>query len=325
MAAIDWGAAQQMLSSGKTTAEVASHFNMQPHVFRARRSEYLRKAQAQQALEDFIRLAQQTQDVLATVDPIITSEHVGIFTESVAVMFISCLHLGSRYTDYEKLADLVKFLRQNSVYVVILGDDVDGYEGFSDVATSSEQALASPLLQRRFLESFIDVVGSNRFLAAYAGQHGAQWQRKNTGVDPLKQIYLERGIPYFDGQGFIELTVGSERYKIFGAHKLSGRSKTHPLSAQLSHAKGLGRDADMIVMGDSHQFSVMDYSPNSFSTTSRQWLVQVGTLKTGNDPYTIRSWSNGQFGYPAFIFSSKQHRIIYLDDVSHAAWMLDKV
>lgn len=128
MAAIDWELAQKMLADGKTTSEVASYFNMQPNAFRARRSEYVRKAHAQQSLENFIRLAQQTQDAMGSVDPIITSEHVGVFPDSVAVIFISCLHLGGRYTDYGKLADLVKFLRQNPVYVVILGDDVDGYE-----------------------------------------------------------------------------------------------------------------------------------------------------------------------------------------------------
>lgn len=50
----------------------------------------------------------------------------------------------------------------------------------------------------------------------------------------------------------------------------------------------------------------------------KQWYVQVGTAKTGPDPYTIKSWSPGTWEWPILIFRPDSHQIVSTTDLKLA-------
>ncbi len=282
-------------------------------------------------MEELIRLARDTQTAVNKVDPILTHETITLDTMApVAIIFVSCSHLGSRYVQHEAFEKLLNdVLEIPRLYWWALGDETEGFTGFFDVASAHEQALADPKLQRRLLAHVLDkLAAAGKLLCGFASQHGSDWMRRKTGEDPIKQMYLAREIPYFDGQAFIKLRVGPEDYRIFSAHEMPGNSmynKNHP---QKRAALFKAPTADVIVMGDKHTYSVQQSAVDTWEYLAGerpsylQWLVQVGAAKTGPDPYTIKSWSPAVWEWPILIFRPDRHQIAQAADLEMAKWML---
>lgn len=278
--------------------------------------------------EELIQLARDSQKAMNGVDPILTYKTIPIPTEdTIGIIFASCIHLGSRYVKHEEFAALLEqILETPGIYFFDLGDQVEGMEGFFDVGSASEQSLPSPLLQRKLLAHVLDkLADSNKLLCGFAGQHGAQWQDRKSGVDPIKQMYLARGIPYFDGQAYITVEVGSQSYEIFAGHQLPGHSQWNKHHAHRRASVFRAPTADIVVQGDRHQGGVQWITNDSWSPRSPeiQWFVQAGTAKTGPDPYTIGKWKVGTWEYPILLFRADRHEVGQARDLSQAQALLE--
>lgn len=279
-------------------------------------------------MDELIQLARAAKRAKDGVDPILTHTTIQLDTEdTIAVIFVSCTHLGSRYVEHEDFAQMLdEVLKIPGLYWVDLGDQVEGFEGFFDIASASEQSLADPQLQRKLLAHVLDkLVAANKLLCGFAGQHGAQWQRRKTGEDPIKQLYLERHIPYHDGQAYITLEIGTQTYKIFAAHQLPGHSIYNKLHAHRRAQLFRAPNADCIIQGDKHVGGVQWITTDSWEpdTPARQWFVQAGTMKTGPDPYTIRTWKVGAWEFPILLFRADRHDIAQALDLSQVQALLD--
>jgi hypothetical protein len=269
-------------------------------------------------LKEFVALARMTQQINDAVDPILTTQTITIpTTKPIAVIFTSCWHLGSRYVNHEAFEKLLmETLAVDRLYWIDCGDQIEGMAGFFDVGSAHEQALADPKVQRAMLAEVLDLLASNnKLLAGFAGQHGADWDSRKRGEDPIKTMYLNRRIPYFDGQAYIRLVVGEQEYKLFGAHQLPGNSiynKNHP---QKRAALQKAPSADLVFMGDKHSTSVQRTTLDTFEFLAGerlsidQYYVQVGTAKTGPDKYTIKTWSPGSWNWPVMLFRPDRHEI----------------
>lgn len=284
-------------------------------------------------LQDFVDLVRVNQRAVNAVDPILTTETITLDADQpVGIIFVSCSHLGSRYVNHEAFTELLKkVLDIPRLYWFALGDDTEGMTGFFDVASAHEQALADPKLQRRMLALVLDQLAEKKkLLCGFAGQHGADWERRKRGADPIKSMYLDRGVPYFDGQSYIRLNVGRQMYRLFAAHQLPGNSmynKNHP---QKRAALWKAPTADVIVMGDKHTYSVQQEATDTFEFLAGEresylrWLVQVGAAKTGPDPYTIKTWSPAVWEWPILIFRQDRHCIAQAADLDVARYMLNQ-
>jgi hypothetical protein len=282
-------------------------------------------------MEQLIKLARDTQTAVNGVDPILINQTISLDADGpVGIIFVSCAHLGSRYVQHEAFEKLLnQVLEVPRLYWMDLGDQIEGMQGFFDVASAQEQALSDPKLQRELLAHVLDkLAGAGKLLAGFSGQHGARWARRKTGEDPVKKLYLERSIPYFDGQAYLKLDVGHEHYKLFAAHELPGHSiynRNHPHKrAALFKAP----NADVIIQGDKHTYGVQQVALDTWEYLAgerpsyMQWYVQAGTAKTGADPYTIQTWSPGVWEWPILIFRSDRHQIAQAADLDMARWML---
>lgn len=293
---------------------------------------YTQKEPDDLTLDEFVELARRTQAAVDSVDPIFVTDTISLDADKpIGVIFCSCTHLGSRYVNHGAFVELLnKVLDIPRLYWMDLGDQIEGFTGFFDKRAAHEQALADPKLQRKMLAKVLDrLMERDKLLCGFAGQHGAIWEATHRAEDPVKRMYLERKTRYFDGQAFIKLDVGPERYRLFAAHEMPGNSvynKNHP---QKRAALWKAPTADMIVMGDKHTTSVQQESVDTFEylagerSSYQRWLVQVGTAKTGPDPYTIRSWSPGTWDWPIFIFRHDRHQIVQAADLDIAQMLLD--
>lgn len=280
-------------------------------------------------LDEFVSLARSNQRAVNSVDPIVTHTTVDLKVDMpIGIIFVSCMHLGSRYVNHADFQELLdKVLEIPRLYWCALGDDTEGFTGFFNARSAHEQALADPKVQRKMLSLVLDkLAAKDKLLAGFSSQHGSQWVEARVAEDPIKAMYTSRGVPYFDGQGYITVKVGSESYKIFAAHELPGSSVLSRNAAQKKAATVKAPGADVVVSGDKHTYAVQHTAVDSWELDQPQyqWLLQVGTSKDGPDPYTIRTWSQGKWNWPMLVFRPDRHEIAQAADLKLLQMMLNR-
>lgn len=278
-------------------------------------------------LDDFLNEAPALVEKANQRDPVITFDRFDFNTKQpVAVIFPSCMHLGGRWTAYREFRQLFdRILDMPGIYWASLGDDIEGFlPQFRNARAKVEQLLGIDE-QLIVLEHVLDkLYDKNKLLFGVEGQHSGEWMNAKYGYNPIKRMYLERGVPYFDGKGYAEFIVGAQTYNVAFSHKFKGNSIYNPSHPQARATRWDFPNADVVVMGDKHFPSVQQFPIYEFEVEAghRQnpmvLLLQSGTAKTGPDPYTIKGWSRGRLGWPIVIFSADEHYVRWtwrLDDV----------
>lgn len=342
---MQWDRVARLRTEGQTWDQIAEHTGISASGLRgmasrrqkARRAEtpppqFSHPAPEPPSMDDLFALAKQSAKVIDQIDPIITHETITFdVDEPIGILFVSCAHLGSRFTFYEHFEQIFQqVLATPRLYWLSLGDDVEGFlPGFLDASAIAEQSIAHPLVQRRMLAYVLDkLADEGKLLAGCASQHGGDWPRKKIGEDPIKQMYLARNVPFFDGKGLLTLNIGKQTYHIALAHAFPGSSISNPNYAQRRAALYDYPQADVLVQGDRHKYACAEYSlpPMEFDAGLRQsymqWLLQVGTAKTGPDRYSIRGWSRGVLEWPVMIFRPDRHAIAASRELPLAQLML---
>lgn len=285
-------------------------------------------------MEELFRLARESANVINRVDPVITHAEIDIpvTSEPVGIIFVSCAHLGGRYTFHEQFERIFdRVLNIDRLYWVSMGDDVEGFlPGFPDASAITDQAIANPKVQRLMLAHVLDKLAqNNKLLCGMASQHGGDWQQKRTGDNPIKDMYLEHKVPFFDGKALVTLRVGPTVYRLALAHEFKGTSQWN---ANHSQRRAIAFDfpnVDVAIQGDKHRGGVQRFTVPPFEYDAGmvdsyvKWLVQVGTMKQGPDKFSIRGWSRGVLEWPILIFQASEHRIEWTDSLERASMMLN--
>lgn len=264
-------------------------------------------------------------------DPVIVHDDFAVNTDRpIGVLFASCMHLGGRYTAYEEFRDLYdRALQIDGLYWGSLGDDIEGFMAhFPDVASVDDQLL-NVRNQLQLLEAVLaPLAESNRLLFGCGSQHGGAWERKRTGRNPVKELYLSLNVPFFDGVGYVRFRVGKSTYFIALAHELPGDSMWNPTHAHTRAARFRFPMADVVVAGDKHSSAIQRFPMflDEYLMGNREspfvWLIQAGTAKTGPDVYTVSRWPMGEFGWPIVIFHPDKHHIEVVFDLGRAKEIL---
>jgi len=264
------------------------------------------------------------------IDPIVTSVELHFPPEPMAIMFTSCAHLGGRYTFHEGVRERFDaMMKTDRLYLASLGDEIEGFlAGFRDASAVTNQVLPLKVQQKilsLYLKRWSD---AGKCLFGCSSQHGGQWYEREVGLNPIKNEFQNVETPYFDGRGIVKMWVGEERYVLTVAHNFKGSSiynKNHP---QRRATLFDYPSADVAAMGDKHCYSVqhmadrVDEYLEGLRATPYVWHVQVGTGKTGSDPYTIRGWQHGFLEWPVLVFYPDRHLIKQCYELSDLEWML---
>lgn len=284
-------------------------------------------------VDTFLEEAARQVRRLDKVDPIITQDRFHFDGDKpIAVAFVSCLHLGGRYTAYDEFRDIYEqILDIPRLYFGSLGDDIEGFISYFRDAEAVYDQIIDPKRQRVILERVLEpMAAQNKLLFGCSSQHGDKWQRRQSGDNPIKEMYMDTfGVPFFDGVGYIEFVVGKETYYIALSHEFPGTSQWNPLHAQQRASKFRFPLADVVVQGDKHTTayalvtSFMDEYLMGSRPSPYTWLVQSGTAKTGPDKYTITNWSRGNFGWPVVIFYPNKHDLTVEMDLDRVRRILD--
>lgn len=235
----------------------------------------------------------------------------------IAIRFFSCFHLGGRYTDHARGIKLLReVLAVPNVYIVSLGDDIDGFHArFVDVEAvhNNQEPLGD---QENAWQAVLDeLTADGRLLWGHAGQHSGDWFIRHYGYNPIKRAYMEHDCQYFDGQAYVRLEVGEQIYHIAAAHQFPGNSIYNPLHPHTRALRWHFPMADVVVMGDKHHYAMSELEPYPFENMignrrgSLVHLIQVGTAKTGPDKYTTKRFPPGSLVWPVVVFDSNKHKV----------------
>jgi hypothetical protein len=258
-------------------------------------------------------------------NPVFTTDRLKFDgTGPVAVMFVSCIHLGGRYTAYKQFRTILdQALSLPRVYWASLGDDIEGFlSQFPDAQSVSEQLYQ---LDNQFIliEKLLNRLNeNNRLLFGMGSQHGGKWLSKRWGMNPIKRMFTDRGRPYYDGMAYLKFDVGDIDYNVAIAHTFSGGSAWNDLHSQTKALRFNFPNADVVVQGDKHKYAVSEVPAYDWEyeignrKSNRALLLQAGTAKTGPDPYTILNWSKGQLGWPTVVFYPDTHKIKWSWDLN---------
>ena len=282
-------------------------------------------------VEEFFERAPKLIAMQQARDPIVTHDIFTIDTERpIGIMFASCSHLGGRYTAYPEFRELYhRALNIKNLYWGALGDDLEGFLAYFSDIRSIEDQLLNPTNQLLCLEALLTPIAeSNRLLFGCGGQHFSKWERKHTGNDSVKELYVKLGVPYFEGVGYCRINLGEQTYFIALAHELPGKSELNPNYSHAKASKYRFPGADIVVAGDKHSpaFQWLSSFPDEFEIGNRAspevLYIQSGTMKTGPDPYTIHSFPKGQMGWPIVVLHPDRRRIEITPFLDRAEEML---
>lgn len=276
-------------------------------------------------IDALLKIAQAVQSEMADVDPIITHKIIDVHSSKpICIALMGCMHFGGRYMVHELVRrHFDALLAHPEIHLGLFGDELGGFlsGSFAGAMSVMEQGLQVPL-QIALFERFLDKI-KERSLWGCSSQHGTDWMRK-LGFNPVKQAYLKREIAFFDGQGYVKLNLGDQSYHIAVAHEFPGTSMLNPTHAQRRALWQRYPNADVVAMADRHQFAItqMDVYGNEeiFGNrpTTEAWLVQIGTSQIGPDPYTIKGWERGQFGWPYLVLWPHKHQVKVTRDLDDA-------
>lgn len=276
-----------------------------------------------------LRIAELSKQVMADIDPIPTHFTYRYDTDRpIAILWAGCMHMGGRFTDH---AFVERQINEWPGDFFFLGDEI---EGFSPSWFNQMSLMDQPLsvnLQTELFDLYLDGV-AGRTKGGVWSQHGHLWFEKDKGYSPIKERYLRRGIPFFEGTANLTFVVGEQVYKIVASHNFPGSSI---YNANHKHVRALRFEypnADVLIDGDKHFYSAQERNVyvDEYRDGTRQspfaWFVQTGTAKSGTDKYTIRRWTPGQSEWAITVLYPDRHLVKvtrHMDDA--IAWMNRKL
>lgn len=238
--------------------------------------------------------------------------------EEARILCMGDLHVGDAHADLDMIRLAVAWLlKAPDRYALIAGDLFNAAlkDSVSDVYSEAMTVKESRKTLVRLLEP-----AHERILAAVGGNHDHRI-RQRIGDDFAEIVCAEAGIPYFDGQAVLKVSVG--HYK-----NTPGRVRDHvSYIVYMTHGWGGGRMAggklnnllrlgqivqgcDLYVAGHTHDPIIKPEeawvpSRNGTSITAqRQMYICTGAALDRGNGYAVR------FGYPAL---AKVWPVVLLD------------
>lgn len=235
----------------------------------------------------------------------------------VVVIFTSCWHIGSRGTEYTRLMNFIEMvLNTDNVYVGFLGDELDNFFSFYSQEAIAQQLL-HPSIQRQVLKEIVDeLTENNKLLFSIYSNHTNEREEKILGYSPSKELF--KNTLFFDSKGTLDLTIGSESYKIFLLHKTKTNSMDNPCLGMKNELKRYSFYDRYDVVASAHlhhPYLAVEYIPE------KTIFLKAGTFKT-QDLYSERSWKKGIMGSPAVVFYPDKHYTIPFLDAEDALYYL---
>ena len=223
----------------------------------------------------------------------------------IAIACISDVHIGSPYTDYASFKeDLSQILTDDRIYMLKGGDWADKFQpSFRDKAAVVNQVHPAQV-QLLTIEKIMDAL-DGRIVAALAGNHD-EMDMKDTGLSSEFWIHRGREFPYLPNGGLVELTVGSQVYRILWFHnRKTGNSQLNIYNV-FRWLRELDVTADIAILEHEHNPGVDSHGVEDFDRKRTIVNIRTGTYKIG-DSFSQKFYKDGRIGpQPVILFPDRR-------------------
>ena len=242
------------------------------------------------------------------------------------INFIPDCHVGSGFTDYERIEqELDIIVGTPNSYVVFMGDIIDGF--FFNSAQMEEMEQTPDQIQ--YMKSMVKYLADEKkLLAAVGGDHDL-WSKK-MGSNPYSDFSEQYGAHYLHGMSYMTLNIGEQKYNITLAHQLPGSSiynNTHPqMRAANRHGGGFG--SNVIVSAHNHKKGYSRDTVKGFGNerVDTHYLA-LGAYKSQDDYSRKKGWVKQQpqemFG-ASVILNNEKIEVVYKHNIFDAAEEMDR-
>jgi hypothetical protein len=270
----------------------------------------------------------ERQALVEEADPIFDVGRTRIDTDKpIIFQAVGDIHMGSRFVCYPEFREVVKrMLSTPRVYWGMHAEDIEGFNtSFRDARAVLNQ-LVQPKIQRILDRRLLEMLHEDgRLLYGVAGtpSHGVV---RAIGQDLIQDEYQRLHVWYFVGKAIWILELGDQEYVFMVGHRLPGTSIYNPNHAQIRALLYDCPVADFIISGHTHAYGYQEIMHHELAfragvmPINRTHLVNVGTAKTGPDPYAMSNWRQGVLEWPCFALYPDRHeikRVSGWEDVNH--------
>lgn len=247
----------------------------------------------------------------------------------IAVALTADWHFGSLGVDYDSWEKDIKFfLDTDRLYEIAVGDLINNFIRFPTVQPILDQVI-QPQHQKLFLEAvFLELVNLGKIIACAAGNHDIEFDKRIIGTSQIQE-YISRLVPFSKGKGFVQLTVGDERYTILLMHKERFHSYRNALHGTKREYE-ITYPADIVVTAHTHVPAFEMYHhydlPRSLGMGfgGETYLVKTGTYLV-DDEYSKRFWGAGIIGTPTVVLFPDHHEMVMFSNAERAVQFMNAV
>jgi UDP-2,3-diacylglucosamine pyrophosphatase LpxH len=199
------------------------------------------------------------------------------FHDDTLLAFISDIHLGSAYTDYQRLeAEVEAIVGTPNAYVWFLGDIVDAFFWMP----ANQDDIENVQEQYEYAQSLFKYLADHqKLIIGTAGNHD-MWIKKS-GVNPYTHFTEQTGAYFTHGTTYLTARVVNESYKITGGHQFLGRSYLNPNHSQGRAYRSEGAmGSDVVVSGHYHTKGIQETAfPGYNGTSQKVTMIALGAYK----------------------------------------------
>jgi len=204
---------------------------------------YIKNVQDKIAMENLLRQEEETP----------TLNRVKIDSDKVQIMLIGDEHIGHANHNRDKLLKNLEWAYNNGVYILHMGDGVEGAtrNSVGDGVYTQKQIFDEQMAE--WVALYEPFVKDKRFLGAHVGNHEAR-AFKDDGINVMRSMCRQIGGKYLGIGKTHLLRIGNQSYTFYTTHGASGARLPY---TKIKGALDLERivDVDLYAMGHVHQLS----------------------------------------------------------------------
>lgn len=258
-------------------------------------------------LSEWFNHIEQRQNLEQKLTPFQNNAKINIKSNKpIAITFSSDWHLGSLGCDYKAFKRDIDFLMETKdLYIISIGDEIDNFVRFKNVAPMLEQAIP-PRVQKIFLMKLAEEFAKrDKILAMGWGNHSTEFDEKANGSSMMSYL-IAQNIVFLNGAGIILLKVNDIEYSILVNHKDRLSSYSNPNHGGRKWHE-IEFPADIVATGHTHNPAFQwQKRYNRAVELGKDFggdclFIKTGTYKT-KDVFSERHFSKGVISTPTVVF-----------------------
>ncbi len=231
------------------------------------------------------------------------------------ILLLGDEHMGHAQFNREKLMRTLEWAYDNGIYILHMGDGVEGATRNSIGAGVYDQEQIWDEQVTDWETTYQPFVEKGLFLGAHVGNHEYRVYR-DVGLNVMRQMCRKIKAKYLGvGKAHI-IKVGKQSYTMYTTHGASGARLPHTKIKGALDLERIMDDVEIFAMGHVHQLSHhvrenygIDKRNKKVVSRKKHFLLTGSYLSYWNSYAHMKSMEPSRQGSPLLIFDGKKHRV----------------